>query len=122
DSTLAGKRAMLIVTMGGWEQHYSLRGINGSIDDIPFPINHGILYYPGYDVLPSFLLYRVGKLDQNGFNLVADRLRDRMRTLATTSPIPYRRQNAGDYVITTLELRHGLETPGTSGFALHLHD
>ncbi|MEJ1268850.1 NAD(P)H-dependent oxidoreductase [Pantoea ananatis] len=43
---------MLVVTMGGWESHYSPRGINGHIDDILFPIQHGILFYPGFDVLP----------------------------------------------------------------------
>lgn len=58
EGTLSGKRAMLIVTAGGWEQHYSPRGINGPIDDLLFPINHGILHYPGYDVLPPFVTYR----------------------------------------------------------------
>ncbi|OHC12983.1 MAG: NAD(P)H dehydrogenase, partial [Pseudomonadales bacterium GWC1_66_9] len=54
EGMLAGKRAMLIVTAGGWESHYGPRGINGPIDDILFPIQHGILYYPGFDVLPPF--------------------------------------------------------------------
>ena len=43
-----GKRAMLIVTAGGWAEHYSPRGINGPIDDILFPIQHGMLFYPGF--------------------------------------------------------------------------
>jgi hypothetical protein len=50
EGRLAGKRAMLLVTAGGWEEHYAGRGINGPIEDLLFPINHGILYYPGYDV------------------------------------------------------------------------
>ena len=53
EGTLAGKRAMLIVTAGGWATHYAPRGVNGPIEDILFPINHGILYYPGYTVLPA---------------------------------------------------------------------
>ncbi|KAK9241832.1 flavoprotein-like protein [Lipomyces tetrasporus] len=122
EGVFLGKRAMLIVTMGGWEEHYSPRGVNGPIDDLLFPINHGILYYPGYDVLPPFLLYRVHRLDEKGFDLVADRLRDSMRTLATTTPIPYRRQNGGDYLIPSLELRPGLENSSATGFALHLRD
>lgn len=52
---LAGKRAMLIVTAGGREEHYGPRGINGPIDDLLFPINHGVLFYPGYDMLPPFV-------------------------------------------------------------------
>jgi NAD(P)H dehydrogenase (quinone) len=120
EGTLAGKRAMLLVTTGGWEEHYSARGINGSIDDLLFPINHGILYYPGYDVLPPFVVYRVDRLDDAGFAPIAERLRERMRTLATTPPIPYRRQNGGDYLIPSMQLRPGLGDPGATGFALHV--
>lgn len=32
------------------------RGINSPIDDLVFPINHGVLFYPGYDVLPPFVV------------------------------------------------------------------
>ncbi|MCX8282075.1 NAD(P)H-dependent oxidoreductase [Phyllobacterium sp. 0TCS1.6C] len=119
EGTLAGKRAMLIVTTGGWEEHYSARGINGPIDDLLFPINHGILYYPGYDVLPPFVAYRVDRLDAEGFEAVASALRDRMRSLETTEPIPFRRQNGGDYLIPSLELSPDLAAPGAAGFALH---
>jgi NAD(P)H dehydrogenase (quinone) len=121
EGILAGKRAMLIVTTGGWEEHYATRGINGPIDDLLFPINHGILYYPGYDVLPPFVVYRVDRLDDSGFARAAERLRERMRTLATTPPIPYRRQNGGDYLIPSMNLRPGLGDPDASGFALHLN-
>ncbi|MDZ5449283.1 NAD(P)H-dependent oxidoreductase [Labrys sp. ZIDIC5] len=119
EGTLAGKRSMLIVTAGGWEEHYTPRGINGPIDDLLFPIHHGILYYPGYDVTPPFVAYRADSLKEAGFEALAERLRDRMRTLPSISPIPYRRQNAGDYLIPTMQLRAGLETPGEIGFSLH---
>lgn len=118
--SMAGKRAMLLVTTGGWEEHYSDRGINGPIDDVLFPINHGLLFYPGYHVLPPFVAHKVGRLDQAGFEVLAEHLRERMRTLATTHPIPYRRQNDGDYLIPSLQLRPDLGDPGASGFALHL--
>ncbi len=120
EGALAGKRAMLLVTTGGWEEHYSARGINGPIDDLLFPINHGILYYPGYDVLPPFVAYKVDRLDAAGFSQVTEQLRERMRTLATTTPIPYRKQNGGDYLIPSMQLRPGLGEPGSVGFALHV--
>ena len=119
EGTLAGKRAMLIVTTGGWEEHYSARGVNGPIDDLLFPINHGILYYPGYDVLPPFVVYRVDRFGEADFEPVADRLRERMRTLETIQPIPYRQQNGGDYHIPSMQLRPELGDPGATGFALH---
>jgi NAD(P)H dehydrogenase (quinone) len=121
EGTLLGKSAMLIVTTGGWEEHYSARGINGPMEDLLFPINHGILYYPGYNVLPSFVAYKVDRFDEAGFEPMAERLRERMRTLETTPPIPYRRQNYGDYVIPTMVLRPELGDPGATGFALHLN-
>lgn len=121
EGTLAGKRAMLIVTAGGWEEHYSPRGVNGPIEDLLFPINHGILHYPGYDVLPPFVVYRVDRFGEADFAPVAEQLRQRMRTLATTSPIAYRRQNGGDYLIPKMQLRPDLEDPGANGFALHIN-
>ncbi|MBE7212813.1 MAG: flavodoxin family protein, partial [Gluconacetobacter diazotrophicus] len=90
------------------------------IDDILFPINHGILYYPGYTVLPPFVAYRVDRLDETGFVKMADRLRERMRDIETAEPIPYRMQNGGDYQVPGLELRPGLGDPGASGFGLHV--
>jgi NAD(P)H dehydrogenase (quinone) len=119
EGCLAGKRAMLIVTAGGWEEHYAERGINGPINDLLFPIQHGILFYPGYAVLPPFVVYRADRLEAAGFATVAERLQDRMVDLATTPPISFRQQNGGDYRIPSMQLRPGLETPGTTGFALH---
>jgi NAD(P)H dehydrogenase (quinone) len=120
EGTLAGKRAMLIVTAGGWAEHYAPRGVNGPIEDLLFPINHGILYYPGYDVLPPFVVYRVDRFAEAEFKPVSESLRERMRTLATTAPIPYRMQNGGDYLIPSMQLRPGLGDSGAGGFALHL--
>jgi NAD(P)H dehydrogenase (quinone) len=119
EGRLAGRRAMLIVTAGGWEEHYAARGINGPIEDLLFPIHHGILHYPGYAVLPPFVLYRADRLDAAGFEAAAERLRGRMRALAATPPIPFRRQNGGDYLIPSMQLRADLGAPGASGFALH---
>lgn len=120
EGALAGRRAMLIVTTGGWKEHYAPRGINGPIDDILFPIHHGILFYPGYDVLPPFVVHSADRLKEEEFEPVAARLRERMRTIAHTPPIPYRRQNGGDYLIPSCELRPDLGDPEAPGFALHL--
>jgi len=114
-----GKRAMLVVTAGGWEQHYSARGINGPMEDLLFPINHGILFYPGFDVLPPFVAYRVDSMDESAFETLADELRERVRTLAVTDPIPYRRQNYGDYEIPAMVLRKDIQTGNLTGFGIH---
>lgn len=119
DGNLAGKRAMLMVTTGGWESHYSTRGINGAIDDILFPIQHGILFYPGFSVLPPHVIYRAGKTDSDRFQLLCDQLSLRLDTLASIAPIPFRKQNSGDYSIPELELKPELAA-GASGLAIHL--
>ena len=96
--------------------------MNGPIDELLFPINHGILYYPGYDVLPPFVTYSTDRFNEDRFEIAAEALRQRMRMIQTTEPIPYRQQNGGDYVIPTMQLKPGFEAPGVSGFALHRRD
>ncbi|SEJ31017.1 NAD(P)H-dependent oxidoreductase [Paraburkholderia diazotrophica] len=119
DGTLAGKRAMLLVTAGGWESHYGSRGINGPIDDILFPIHHGILYYPGFDVLPPFVIYRTSRMDETRYADTCEALANRLDSLWTTTPIRFRPQNAGAYEIPALTLRADI-APEQSGFAAHI--
>jgi NAD(P)H dehydrogenase (quinone) len=119
EGTMAGKRAMLIVTAGGWESHYGPRGINGPIDDILFPIQHGILYYPGFDVLPPFVVYRTSRIDEAGFSRTCDALGQRLNDLWKTTPIPFHRQNAGAYDIPELTLRSDV-APNQYGFGAHI--
>jgi NAD(P)H dehydrogenase (quinone) len=119
EGTLAGKRAMLIVTAGGWESHYGPRGINGPLDDLLFPIQHGILFYPGFSVLPPFPVYRTGRMDAARFADTCRALADRLDGLWTDAPIPFRAQNAGDYDIPSLALRDDIE-PGGTGLRIHV--
>ncbi|MDL5366540.1 NAD(P)H-dependent oxidoreductase [Xanthomonas sp. NCPPB 2654] len=119
EGTLAGKRAMLIVSTGGWESHYAPRGINGPIDELLFPIQHGILHYPGFDVLPPFVVHRTGRMDTDRFAQTRDALGQRLDTLWSTPPIAFRTQNGGDYAIPELTLRPQV-APGRSGFAAHV--
>ena len=119
EGTLAGKRAMLVVTTGGWESHYGPRGINGPINDILFPIQHGILYYPGFDVLPPFVVHRTSRIDEARFSEICGALGQRLDDLWKTAPIPFRPQNAGAYDIPELTLRADI-SPGQTGFAAHI--
>ncbi len=119
EGTLAGKRAMLVVTMGGWASHYGPRGINGHIDDILFPIQHGILFYPGFDVLPPFTVYRTGRIDSVRFDALCQELSKRLDNLFITSPVGYYRQNGGDYAIPELTLRDDLAA-GEHGHRIHI--
>ncbi|WP_405496757.1 NAD(P)H-dependent oxidoreductase [Nocardia sp. NBC_00511] len=122
EGTLAGRRALLSVTVGGPESHYAPRGINGPIDDLLFPIHHGILYYPGLEVLPPFVVYAADRTTPDDYPDIAKSWRERLLTLDSTDPIAFRRQNLGDYEIPSLHLKEGLEPVGRTGFGLHRHD
>lgn len=119
EGTLAGKRAMLMVTAGGWQPHYSARGINGPIDDILFPIHHGILHYPGFDVLPPFVIYHTSKVNPDSYATICEKLGQRLDTLWSTTPIAFRQQNGGDYTIPELTLKPDI-APELTGFAAHI--
>jgi len=120
EGRMLGKRAMLVVTTGGWESHYGERGVNGPMDHILFPIQHGMLYYPGFAVLPPFVAYQVGRrLDAAGYAALTERLGQRLDAIETTAPIAFRPQNGGDYEIPSLTLRADV-APGVTGYAAHL--
>ena len=57
------------------------------------------------------MVYQVDRLGETGFASVTERLRERMRTLATTPPIPDRRQSGGDYLIPNMQLHLGRDDP-----------
>ena len=84
-----------------------------------FPINHGFLFYPGFDVLPPFVVYRTSKMDEVRFAQTCDALGRRLDELWSTRPIPYRRQNAGDYHIPECTLKDEI-LPGQVGTRVHI--
>ncbi|TDY42221.1 hypothetical protein BX592_12230 [Paraburkholderia rhizosphaerae] len=61
------------------------------------------------------------RLDDAGFAALRDALGERLDTLFSAQPIPFRRQNGGDYVIPALTLRADI-TSEKVGFAAHVAD
>jgi Putative NADPH-quinone reductase (modulator of drug activity B) len=118
DGRLAGKRAMVVVTAGAPEPSLGPRGVNGDIDALLFPLQHGTLFYTGMSVVPPLVVPGADRLTPAGYATHAARLRDRLRRLDTTEPIPFRHQNGGDYG-EDLVLRADLE-PGRAGLGVHL--
>lgn len=103
----------------GLTQREHAARVNGPIDDLLFPIQHGMLFYPGMQVLPPFVEYHTGRMNQDCYASVCHALGRRLDTLLDTAPIPFRGQNAGDYAIPALTLKDQV-VPGRSGFAAHL--
>lgn len=118
EGKLTGRRAMLSITMGGRAPHYSERGVNGCLDDVLFPIQHGVLFYPGMAVLPPHTVFQANHISDERWQEIAESWRARLRGLFDEAPIPYRRQNAGHYDAQQV-LKPGLAT-GESGTRIHL--
>lgn len=97
DGAFKGKRALLAVTIGGPPNDYSPRGINGTLEELLFPITHGMLFFPGMDVLPTHAVYDSERLDAAGAGAAKAAWRERVRNLFDDAPIPFRPQNGGEY-------------------------
>lgn len=119
DGVLKGKKAMLSITIGGREPQYQERGINGNIEDLLFPIHHGMLWYPGISVLPPYIIYQADSTNADRFKLQIEAFKNRLSTLDSTPVIPYRYQNNGDYD-EEQKLKKELVN-GKSGFSLHVN-
>jgi NAD(P)H dehydrogenase (quinone) len=89
DGVFAGKRAMCSVTTGGPAVMYGPDGLNGDIRQILFPINHGILRFTGFDVLPPFIAYGAARITEAERKACLDRYRETVLGLSRLTPIAY---------------------------------
>ncbi len=97
DGAFKGKRALLCVSVGGPEKDYWPRGINGPLEQLLFPITHGTLFFPGFDVLPTFAVYGTAHATAEDIAAAKAEWRKRLERLFEDAPIPFRAQNSGDY-------------------------
>jgi NAD(P)H dehydrogenase (quinone) len=120
DGAFKGKRALLCVTVGGPEQDYSRRGINGPLEQLLFPITHGTLFFAGFDVLPTFAVYGAGQITADGVAAAKAAWRQRLERVFEDEPIRFRRQNGGDYPEGHVLADH--VAAGKSGLLAHIAD
>jgi NAD(P)H dehydrogenase (quinone) len=118
EGRLAGKRAMVVLTAGAREPAMGPRGVNGSLNEVLFPLHHGTLFYAGLSVLPPVAVYGADRVSDEQFAEARGLLRARLGTLETDEPIPFRTQNGGDYD-DDLVLRPD-RAPGATGLGVHL--
>lgn len=97
DGLLAGKRAMVVVTAGAREASLGPRGINGELNALLFPLQHGTLWYSGISVVPPLLVPGADRASASTYRESAHRLGERLRQLPRTEPLRFRSQNGGDY-------------------------
>ncbi len=117
DGRLTGKRAMVITTAGARAATLGPRGVNGDLNDLLFPLQHGTLWYTGISVVPPLLIPSADRATPTAYGTAAARLRERLHTLPTTEPLPFRHQNTGDYDDNLL--LHPHLPPAPTGPAAH---
>lgn len=86
---LQGKRALLSFTTGGPEGLYTPTGINGEMDRILFPIQHGILFFCGLEVLPPFIAHGIARKEDLERGAVLEAYRQHLLGLDQMSPLPF---------------------------------
>ncbi len=84
-----GKRALLSLTTGGPSNTYGSRAVNGDLEALLYPVQHGMLYYVGFDVLPPFVAYSVARNTPEQREAYLREYADRLRRWPITKPIPY---------------------------------
>ncbi|NYI72534.1 NAD(P)H dehydrogenase (quinone) [Naumannella cuiyingiana] len=119
DGGLAGKRGLVITSAGDRETSFARRGVNGGIDELLFPITHGIFFYTGTAPLEPLTVLGVDTPVWAGADDAEAKVRKRLAGVTDEAPIPYRRMLAdydGDRV-----LRPEL-APGREDLAVHRAD
>jgi len=117
DGGLAGRRALVVVTAGEDARSIGERGISGDIESLLFPITHGVLWYVGIETLDLHVIHDADTIDAAGVDREVARLRDRLLSVETEQPRPYRRLSDGDYA-GTRALKASL-MPGRTDLGIH---
>ncbi|NLU74263.1 NAD(P)H-dependent oxidoreductase [Streptomyces sp. HNM0575] len=114
---LAGRRALIVTSVGARESGFGPRGIHGYVDDVLWPLLHGTFWYTGMAPHEPFVVYGADRLTETGHREYARALRARLRELPDAEPLDFRSENGGDYD-DALTLRPWIE-PGGGGLAVH---
>ncbi|MFF1697734.1 NAD(P)H-dependent oxidoreductase [Streptomyces sp. NPDC058257] len=119
EGALAGRRALVSVTVGARESSFTDRGIHGRMADILHPVQHGLFWFTGMEPLEPFVVYDANDLPEDRFAATKRAYGRRLDGLFTDDPVPFRSLVGGDYD-HDMRLLPGVEAPGTSGLDLHV--
>lgn len=119
EGALAGRRALVSVTIGARESAFSDRGIHGRLADVLHPVQHGLFWFTGMAPLEPFAMYDAVDVSQDRFAAAQREYGRRLDGLFTDEPVPFRSLVGGDYD-HDMRLLPGVEAAGTSGLDLHV--
>ncbi|HLN63415.1 MAG TPA: NAD(P)H-dependent oxidoreductase [Symbiobacteriaceae bacterium] len=78
-----GKKALLSFTTGGPAHIYSPTGINGDINMVLFHVQHGMLYFCGFDVIEPFAVWSAAHGDDAMRQRHLERYAEYLRSIET---------------------------------------
>ncbi|MDZ5460103.1 NAD(P)H-dependent oxidoreductase [Azohydromonas lata] len=102
---LAGKRAMLAVTLGGQPHMFGPQGIHGPLEDMLGHLLRGTLAYTGMTVLPPFVAWHVPYVTAQARARILQDYREALLTLDARAPLPF--PNLDDYDDRLMPLPQG---------------
>lgn len=93
NGSLAGRKALVVVTAGDTAASMGPRGANGDIETLMFPITHGTLWYTGIASFPVHLITETDGLGTEGAEHEVNRLVERLKGLSSEEPVAFRKRH-----------------------------
>ncbi|GLZ85900.1 NAD(P)H quinone oxidoreductase [Metapseudomonas resinovorans] len=93
---LAGKKALVTLTLGGREHMFGEGAIHGPLEDMLRPLLRGTLAYVGLDVLPPFVAWHVPYISNDARQDFLRAYQDRLQGLAQDVPLAFPRLDQFD--------------------------
>ncbi|WP_236186628.1 NAD(P)H-dependent oxidoreductase [Pseudomonas protegens] len=99
---LAGKKALVTLTLGGREHMFGEGAIHGPLQDMLRPLLRGTLAYVGYDVLDPFVAWHVPYISQEAREAFLHSYHQRLQHLAHDQPLVFPRLDQFDEALYPL--------------------
>jgi len=80
---MGGKRAMCIVSTGGFSTAFDGSGHYAPISTVLYPVHRGVFEFTGFEVLPPFVAYGPHRVTQQDRSRMLDALRERFSQVAS---------------------------------------
>lgn len=84
-----GKKAMLALTTGGPSAIYGPDGINGDLEATLFHVQHGMLFFCGFEVITPYVAWSAAHLDDEGRQQLLEGYRRHLQSLDDLPRVPF---------------------------------
>ncbi|MDH4581068.1 NAD(P)H-dependent oxidoreductase [Pseudomonas sp. BN415] len=93
---LAGKKALVTLTLGGREHMFGEGAVHGPLEDMLRPLLRGTLAYVGLEVLPPFVAWHVPYISSDARQELLRAYQDRLQGLEQDLPLQFPRLDQFD--------------------------